>query len=181
MSGNSLNNNESVQFHWDDMLEANPFQRNRGEKRTAFVADLATGDFAWEYEGTKNSSPWKKRNWFQFSTADQAVLNAAYDAAKTGATLRHPKSGHVLVINFERLEQTNMTSGQVRAVQVKDGAGKIVRSWDLEFYIQLRDAKTRAEFDSYEDDVMTNLRCYLYIGGPCKASWRGSSMTLRGR
>jgi len=51
----------------------------------------------------------------------------------------------VLVINFERLEQTNITSGQVRALQVKDAAGKIVRSWDLEVYIQLRDAKTRAD------------------------------------
>ena len=110
----------------------------------------------------KTLRPGKKRNWFQFSTADQAVLNAAYDAEETQATLRHPKSGHVLVIDFERLEQTNITSGQVRALQVKDAAGKIVRSWDLEVYIQLRDATTRAEFDSDEDDAMTNLRCYLY-------------------
>ena len=36
MSGGSLNNSESVQFRWDDMLEANPFQRNRGEKTYRF-------------------------------------------------------------------------------------------------------------------------------------------------
>ena len=57
MSGKNLNNSESVQFHWDAMFETNPFQRHRGEKRTAFVADLATGDFAWEYEATKDPSP----------------------------------------------------------------------------------------------------------------------------
>ena len=68
----------------------------------------------------------------------------------------------MLVINFERLEQTNMSSNQLRALQVKDNAGKIVRSWDLEVFIQLRDTKTRAEFDSSKDDAMTCLRCYLY-------------------
>ena len=174
------------------MLEANPFQRNRGEKRTAFVADLATGDFAWEYEATKDPSPWKQRNWFQFSTADQVVLNAAYDAAETQATLRHPKSGNVLVINFQRLEPTNMTSGQVRALQVKDGAGKIVRSWDLEVYIQLRDAKTRAEFDSDEDDANLDVsqrgacvaayeRCATFVQGPPgtgKTGWAAKTLEL---
>ena len=71
-------------------------------------------------------------------------------------TLKHPRSGDLLVINFLRLEQTNMSSNQVRALQVKDGAGKIVRSWDLEVFIGIRDTKTRTEFDNSKDDAMTN-------------------------
>jgi hypothetical protein len=157
------------------MLKANPFPMNRGEKRTAFVADLATVDFTWEYEATKTPSPWKTRNWCPFSTADQTVLNAAYDAAEPQVTLKHPRSGDLLVIIFLRLEQTNMSSTQVRALQVKDGAGKIVRSWDSEVFIGIRDTKTRTEFDNSIDDAMTNLCCYLYWGAFSKPACMGVS------
>ena len=57
-----------------------------------------------------------------------------------------------------------MSSTQVRALQFKDAEGKIVRSWDFEVFIEIRDTKTRTEFDNSIDDAMTNLCCYLYWG-----------------
>ena len=80
VSAEKLIAGESIQFLWDPMLEANPFPRNSGEKRTAFIAALATLDFTWEYEGTQFPSWEKPRNWNQFNIADQATLNAAYEA-----------------------------------------------------------------------------------------------------
>ena len=162
VSAEKLIDSESIQFLWDPMLEANPFPRNSGEKRTAFIAALATLDFTWEYEGTQFPDAWKPRNWYQFNPADQAALNAAYEAADAQVYLKKPRNGDVLEINFLRLEQTNMSSTQVRALQFKDPAGKIVRSWDFERFIEIRDTKTRTEFDNSIDDAMTNLCCYLY-------------------
>ena len=161
VSAEKLKSGESIQFLWDPMLEANPFPRNSGEKRTAFIAALAT-DFTWEYEGTQFPSWEKPRNWNQFNLVDQAKLNAAYEANDAEVFLRNPTNGVMLEINFLRLEQTNMVSKQVRALQFKDPAGKIVRSWDFERLTEIRDLKTRTEFDNSIHDAMTNLCCYLH-------------------
>ena len=161
VSAEELKSAESIQFLWNPMFEANPFPRNSGEKRTAVVAALDT-DFTWEYEGTQCPSWEKPRNWNLFNLDDQAKLNDAYEANDAEVFLRNPTNGVMLEINFKRLEQTNMNSKQVRALQFKDPAGKIVRSWDLERFPEIRDLKARAAFDNSTHDAMTNLCCYLH-------------------
>ena len=89
VSAEKLIDSESIQFLWDPMLEANPFPRNSGEKRTAFIAALATLDFTWEYEGTQFPDAWKPRSWYQFKSADQATLNAAYEAEDAQVYLKN--------------------------------------------------------------------------------------------
>ena len=161
VSAEKLKSGESIQLLWNPMFEANPFPRKSGEKRTAFIAALAT-DCTWEYEGTQFPSWEKPRNWNPFNLVDQAKLNAAYEANDAEVFLRNPTNGEMLEINFLRLEQTNMVTKQVRALQFKDPAGKIVRSWDFERLTEIRDSKTRTEFDNSIHDAMTNLSCYLH-------------------
>ena len=99
---------------------------------------LKTAMYAWEIEGTRLAETRKERNWKRMETEDERWMNEHYKESNTVERLHPWCKGQLLSIDFGRLESLNITTGTLRRLRMLDGTGRIVRSWDNEAGIAVK-------------------------------------------
>ena len=117
--------------------------------------------YAWEIEGTRLAEAWKQRNWKRMDTEDERWMNEHYKELNT-VERPHPWcKGQVLSIDFGRLESTNRTTGVLRRLRILDASGVVVRSWDNEVGIAVKEANEAEKEDETRKCFPTE-KLYLY-------------------